>query len=303
MTLRRTLFICAAVLASSGTGFAQTTRPDQQSAEVSLRQAETSDNSPSPYRRAILEVKYQPDDSGAKHAVIRRIAIRSVNGGPTMLASVTIPPGTSKQDVDVLLPPLSAHDSYNVRLLGPQAAPTEPIAEFDLQFEWPAKAVAINAFLDPDQYDEGDYLPPVWSPRTLKTVFAAVLAACVLLSACLFVRRGRRRLAAGGVTLLAAIAGLWLLVGSEPVVIDTELGDNGRLLLVSCLRDATYEIPSSHTIPLYRDTDEMSDDRAVVHQTGKLTVELKTGQVRLFARAVRPDEQPATGPGENRSGL
>jgi len=303
MTAGRTLLLFAAVLASAGPAVSQTTRPDQQSAEVTIRRAETSDNSRSPYRRAILEVKYDPSDSDVKHGVIRRIAIRSINGGPTMLSSVTIPPGTSKQDVDVLVPAMSAHDSYNVRLSGRQTADTTPIAEFVLQLEWPAEAVSIDAFLDPDQYEEGDYLPPVWSQRTLKTIFASVLGACVLLSACLFVQRGRRRMAVSGATLIAAITCLWLLVGSEPVVIDAELGDGGRLLLVSCLRDTTYEIPSSHTIPLYRDTDEMAADRAVVHQGDKLIVELKTGQVRLFARRVNRDNRPTTGLGENPSGI
>jgi hypothetical protein len=303
MTMRRALFIFAAVLASASAAISQTTRPDPQAAEVSLRRAETSDNSRSPYRRAILEVKYDPSDSDVKHGVIRRIAIRSINGGPTMLASVTIPPGTPKQDVDVLLPAMSAHDSYNVRLSGSQTADTAPIAEFVLQLEWPAEAVSIDAFLDPDQYEEGDYLPPIWPPRTLKTIFASVLGACVLLSACLFVKPGRRRLLVSGVTLIAAIAGISLLASSEPVVIDTELGADGRLLLVSCLRDTTYEIPSPSAVPLYRDTDEMAADRAVIHQADKLIVEMKTGQVRLFARDLNAANRPTTRAAENRSGI
>ena len=253
-----------------------------QAAKVSLARGETSDEAHLPYRHANLRIQYDPSDGGRE--VIRCVTIRSSRGGPTMLFDVTIPPQAPAQSIDVLIPAMSSQDSCNVRLLSGKTADSPMIAQFDLTIDWPTTSVTAQTFLDPDAYDQGDFLPPVWSDRTLQTVFVTALTACVLLSACLLIKRGAWRMTTAGATLIAAAAGLWLVAGAEPTVIRKELGDDGRLMLVSCLRDATVEIESPHTIPIYYNIDEMSSDRAVVATPGKLLVDLKSGQVRLFAQ-------------------
>jgi hypothetical protein len=282
------------------TAGAQTMPADDGVVQVSLERGETRDDSELPYRRANLTVRYASPASGTrgKHGVIRGITVRSARGGPTMLFGVTIPPDSPPRALRVVLPALSAEDSYNVRLLAGETADAAVIAEFDLSLDWPAGWVTAQAFLDPEAYETGDYLPPVWSHRTLQSVFVISAVACVLLAASLLVRHAGWRVSAAMVTVIAAAAGLYLVASSEPTVVRQEIGDDGRLLMVSCLRDGHCEISGPHTVPLYYDLEEMARDEAVIRTSEKLNVYLKSGKVRLFARPAdagrRAKTQPAT---------
>jgi hypothetical protein len=274
---------------------AQTTSPaDDAPIRVSLHREESPDGSEFPYRRANLTVQY--DSTGSqKPDVIRCITIRSTRGGPTMLFNITIPPQAPARNISVSLPAMSAEDSYTVRLLAGKTAISPLVAEFNLTIDWPAEMVTAQAFLDPEAYDDGDYLPPVWSNRTLQNVFAAATLACVLLGASILIRRPAWRIAIACVTVIAAGAGLWLAASLEPTVVRQTLGDDERLLLVSCLRDTRFEIPEPHSVPLYYNMDEMSQDEGVIHMSGKLLVSLKSGEVRLFGRRTAT-AQPTTRP-------
>ncbi len=293
MIHRAVLCLFSATLLATTPAMSQTTRPASRAANVSIQRVETSDNSQSPYRSVTLTVQYDPSDSNG-HDVIRGITIRSTRGGPTILLTVTIPARAPARNIIASVPAMSAGDSYNVRLLAGPAVDADLIAEFDLSLDWPAGSVTAQTFLDPEAYDQGDYLPPVWSTRTLQTVFAIAFVACVILAACLLIRRAGFRIAAAAATLIAAAAYLWLAAGSESTIIRRELGDDGRLLLVSCLRDVKCEIAGTHTVPLYYNMDEMAADQAVVRTPEKLTVDLKAGQVRLFARPEKNAAQSTT---------
>ena len=300
-------FWTAMFMAASAAAAAETLPAENAPVRVSLERGETRDDSELPYRRANLTVQYDSSagSAGNTHGVIRGITVRSVRGGPTMLFGVTIPTGSAPLKISVVLPVLSAEESYNVRLLAGETAETAVIAEFDLPLDWPAGWVTAEAFLDPDAYDTGDYLPPVWSNRTRQNVFAIAAAACVLLAAALLVRRAGWRVFAATVTVIAAAAGLWFAASFEPTIVRRELGDDGRLLLISCLRDAHCEILPPHTVPLYYNLEEMAGDEAVIRTSEKLTVRLKTGQVRLFARPPVVENQPTTKtqPATAKSGL
>jgi len=272
---------------------------------VSLERGERRDDSELPYRRGNLTVQYDspPPSAGNKYDVIRGITIRSARGGPTMLFGVTIPAGSPPRKLSVVLPALSAQDSYNIRLLAGETAQTAVIAEFDLSLDWPAGWVTAQAFLDPDAYDAGDYLPPVWSNRTLQSVFVIAAVACVLLAANLLIRRAAWRVFGTAATVIAAAAGLWFAASFEPTIARRQLGDDGRLLLVSCLRDAQCEILEPHTVPLYYNLEEMARDDAVIRTSEKLTVRFKSGEVRLFARPPAVGSQAKTQPATMKSGL
>jgi len=255
-----------------------------------LTRPQSPGDSQSPYRKVTLTVEYKTPaaaESG-RQAIIQSVTIRSTRGGPTMLFNATIPPGAPSQEIEAAAPALSAHDSYKVRLLAGQTVGSEVIAEFDLSLDWPAELVNSEAFLDPDAYDEGEYLPPVWPDRTRQMVFVASAVACVMLGACLLVRSGGKRLAAASVTAAAAGVVLWVMVSSESIVIRKEIGDDGRLLLVSSLRDEVYEIAEPDTVPIYYNLEEMMVDKSVVRTPEKLTVAVKPGAVLLFARTKPP---------------
>jgi len=300
MTRRQTVFFFAAIVLASPLALSQTTRPNRPVARISLQYAETSEDSAAPYRRANLTVHYDPPDDSRD--VIRAVTVRSARGGPVVLLNATIPPHASEREFSVLLPAMSAQDSCNVRLLSGATADSPAIAKFETPVNWPAESVTAEAFLDPDAHDQGDFLPPVWSDRTLQLVFVIAASACAALGACLLIRRPAFRTAAASAVLIAAACCLWLTVGAKPIVIRKEIGPNKRLLLISCLRDTRCEVLPPHTVPLYYDMDEMSQDRAVVAAPGKLIVDLEVGRVRLFARPAQPD-RPATQDGGEASGL
>jgi len=286
----------AAMFLATHIATAQTMPAGDMPVRVSLERSETQDDSELPYRRANLTVQYDSPtpDADNKYDVIRGIAIRSARGGPTMLFGVTIPTGSPPRTLSVVLPALSAEDSYNVRLLAGETAESAVIAGFDLPLDWPAGWVTAEAFLDPEAYDTGEHLPPVWSNRTRQSVFVITAVACVLLAATLLVRRAEWRVFAATVTVIAAGAGLWFAASFESIIVRRELGDDGRLLLVSCLRDVECEILAPHTVPLYYNLEEMAGDEAVIHTSEKLTVRLRSGQVRLFARPPVVGSQPTT---------
>ena len=255
---------------------------------ATLQRDDAEDNSELPYRRATLDVKYESSSpiSAAEtdSNVVRGVSIRSLRGGPTMFYPVTIPPETPGRKISVLVPAMSAEDTYRVALLSGPSVNSPVIAELELTIDWPADWVTSQMFLDPEAYDDGDFLPPVWSNRTLQLVFVIAAATCVLLGAILMIRRAAWRVAVASITIIAAGAGLWRAANAEPIILRQLLGENERLLLVSCIRDASCEISPPHTVPLYYNMEEMSQDNAVVLTEGKLTVELKSGaEVRLFA--------------------
>jgi hypothetical protein len=201
-----------------------------------------------------------------------------------MLFRVTIPPGSPVRDISVILPVLSLEESYKVRLLSAWGVRDDVIGEFDLSLDWPAGWVTSEVFLDREAYEAGDYLRPVWSNRTLRSVFVAAVVACAVLGAMLLVRSAVWRAVGATVTVIATVAGLWFTASFEPTIVRRQIGTGRGLLLVSCLREARCEILSPHTVPLYYDLDEMSRDEAVIHAEGKLTVDFKCGEVRLFGR-------------------
>ena len=292
MIKARILCFLVVMLPAAGTAMAQTTPAGQGPLRVSIERDESGREADGPYRQVTLTVQYDSPNAEIAHDIIRSITVRSVRGGPTMLFSVTIPPGAPARKINMVVPALSTEDSYNVRLLSGDTADTAVITEFDLPLDWPAGSVTAQAFLAPDAYDTGDYLPPVWSNRTLQTVFVIASVACVLLGASLLIRHSAWRVLVATVTVIAAGAGLWIGANSEPTIVRRELGDDGHLLLVSCLRDTHCEILAPHTVPLYYNLEEMSRDNAVIRTPEKLLVRLKPGEVRLFARP-EPVSQPA----------
>jgi len=283
----RVLLIPAAVLLVISAAACAQTESDGPEIHVSLERSEVRDDSQLPYRTATLTLEYISSDAAAgnRHDVIRCITIRSARGGPTMLSRVTVPVASPVQKLGVLVPPLSAQGAYRVRLFAGQTADSDLLGEFDLSLDWPTGWVTAEAFVDPEAYGDGDYVPPRWSNRTLYSVFVTAAIACILLAATLLVRSAPWRVAGTVFIALAAATALWTIATSEPAVVRQPIGDDGRMLLVSCRRAAKCEIPAPHTIPLYYDLEEMADDNAVVHTAEGLTVLLAARDVLLFARS------------------
>ena len=305
MIRSRILWFWFVILVATHGAAAQTMPAADGPVRVSLERGETRDDSELPYRPVFLTVRYDSNAPSANngHDVIRGITVRSARGGPTMLFGATIPTGSPPRKLKVVLPPLSAEESYKVRLLAGETADSAVIVEFDVSLDWPAGWVTAEAFLDPNAYDAGDYLPPVWSNRTLQGVFVTAAVACVLLAAALLIRRAAWRVFWAAAIAIAAAAGLWFAASSEPTILRRRLGDDERLLLVSCLRDAQCEVSAPYTVPLYYNMEEMARDGSVIRTSGKLAVRLKSGEVRLFARPPVKGNRAKTQPDTMKSGL
>jgi hypothetical protein len=295
MSQTKILLFCTAMFIATHTATAQTKPADQGPVHASLERGDTLDDSEAPYRPVTLTVQYNSPavSTNEKPDVIRCITVRSASGGPTMRFNVTIPPDAPAGKIDMLLPALSVEDSYKMRFLAGDEADSAVIAEHDLSLQWPVESVTDQAFLDPETHNKGQFLRPVWSNRTRQMVFAISAVACVLLGGSLMIRSAARRLSAATATAIIAGVGLWIAMSCEPLVIRKELGADGGLLLVSCLRDVEYEIPAPYTVPIYHNSDEMSDDDAVIHAGEKLIVRLKSSEPRLFGRP-GPVTQPTT---------
>jgi len=261
---------------------------------VSLGRPDERDDSQLPYRRAELTVEYA--SSGGGRDVIRRITIRSARGGPTMLSRVTIPAASPVQKLSVLVPPLSAQESYRVRLLASEGADSDVLGEFKLPLDWPPQWVTSESFVDREAYEEGDYSPPRWSNRTLLNVFAIAVIASVLMTSTLFVRSAGRRIASAILIALAAAAVLSMIATSEPAVVRRPVGDNGKMLLVSCRRTSECELPAEYTVPLYFNLEEMAQDDSVVHTSDGLVVRLTGRDVLLFTRSAHSSGPSGSSP-------
>jgi len=274
--------VVVAAISAVATAQGQSRTPEIR---VLLGRSDTRDDSHLPYRRADLTVEYLSSgpDAGGGRDVIRCITIRSARGGPTMLSRVTVPVASPPQKLSVLLPPLSAQESYRVRLLTGETEDSDLLGEFDLSLDFPPQWVTAETFVESEAYDEGDYAPPRWSNRTLLNVFVTAVIASVLTAATLFVRSGERRIVSAVLVAATSAIVLWMTATTEPAVVRRPISDEA-MMLVTCRRTSECRLPPKYTVPLYYDLEEMARDSAVIHTPDGLVVRLAGRDVRLFAR-------------------
>jgi len=220
---------------------------------------------------------------------VRAVAVRMIEGGPTFLLPLAVPPD-SNAALAVQLPVYAAEQVYAVRSLAGETADAAKLAEAIVLTSWPAESVGANDFIDYDAYRQNVLLPVSARPPARELFTAATLAA-IALCAALFIRRPAWRIGAAGAIVLASTAGilLWVQTNAQTVRAHTISAPSAdanlpteTMLAVSCLRTTRWQRPSARLVPVYVGQRQMLDDDAVVDPRAGLTVTIRAGETRVF---------------------
>jgi hypothetical protein len=270
---------------------------------VAIAPSQTNAEGFLPYRPAELTVRNDSDQ------VIRGIAIRMREGGPTFLHGVAIPPQTS-QTLTIPLPALQENQAHVVRLLKDDSLGAPVVGEFQASVNWDPNHVetAQGAFLYPGIYSASEESLPLWPRSLLRNVFLGAVVTCLALAGAIFIRRPRWRLAAVVGIVALATAGVLHVLAREPVVLVNTVEKAVRpkapvksYLVVSCRRTTEWTTSDAALAPVYFNKLHLAEDDTVIHWGRTLTTGLRPREVRVFRRVgegARPSTPPATGASE-----
>ena len=261
-----------------------------------------------PYRRAELTVDNRTE------SIIRAVALRSQQGGPTLVWPVTVAPRTV-QKLLVDLPAVSVRQTYHIRLLDSGAGGEADVVEaLEAAICWPAEIVTADAFLDPEACGRHEFDLPAWSSELRRNVFLAALLTSLAMAGVLFISRSGARVAV--LALIVAITGACLVaaVPVEDIVVE-RVFDGGRTLpihaarpnesltLVTCRRTANWSDPDPRVAPVYSSRRQMATDTMVLHRRRGASVRIRPQEVRLFRKYSRkaPTATGTTGQADHSS--
>jgi len=249
---------------------------------VSLEAAPAQAPAIAPYRAAVLTVRHA---SGPGAQVIGAVAVRQLEGGPTILLPVTIPPGSSRQ-LTVPLPAVSSQQSYRVTLRGEGG----DIEQFDLPVAWPVELLTTESWIDPQAYRPWEYDLPRWPPAMLRNVFIAAALSGLALAGALFIPVWAGRIVATALIVTAACVAVTVPLRSADVLVvrrvafpaaSTEQRPQA-LWVLTCRRHAEWRHDARRMHPVYFDARQMRADEAVIVPDGEIRVPLRPDEVRLF---------------------
>jgi hypothetical protein len=269
------VFIVALSLIISSRSPAQTT--------VSLSPAAKDADRLLPYRPAELSVRNGTDQ------VIRGVAVRLHNGGPTFLHFVTVPPGTTHA-MTVSLPAVATRQTYSIRLLPDENADGKPLAQHEASIEWDPNVVEQSeaAFFDPRSYRPWESNLPLWPGDLLRNVFLALVLTALALAGTLFIRPARLRVGAILLVAVCAAGALSLVVMREPVVFEQAAPARAAspgaagLLVVSCRRTVEWAKADWTLAPVYYSPRHMTEDDLLVRWGKEVRARVHPDEVRLF---------------------
>jgi len=255
--------------------------PTGAETKVSLEVADAQDPAIAPYRACALTVRHA---AGGGAQVIRAVAVRQLEGGPTILMPVTIPPGSSAQ-LTVPLPAVSSQQSYRVTLRGEGGG----IEQFDLPVAWPVELLTTDSWIDPQAYGPWEYDLPRWPRRMLRNVFIAAVLSSLALAGALFIPVSAGRIVAVVVIVTAACLAVTVPLRAADVVVVRQVtfppAPRQRpqtLWALTCRRRAEWRHDARRMHPVYFDTRQMRADEAVIVPGGEIRVPLRPEEVRLF---------------------
>jgi hypothetical protein len=148
---------------------------------------------------------------------------------------------------------------------------------------WPVELVRPEEFRASQAQRRWSEDLPTWPAGLLRNVFFAAAFTCIALAATLFLRRPRLRLIAVGVVVVAATAGVWLLVSAQPIVVERQ-AEQGKVLVVACRRTTVWRDRDPMLTPLYLTPRQLAHDDMIVHAVNGLTVPLRPDEVRLLRK-------------------
>ncbi len=248
--------------------------PADAAVELSVAPAQAASNAP--FRLALLRVSVPPG-----RPLVRAVRLREIQGGPTILQPLTVPP-ESTQTATVPLPAWSQQHTYRVELLAEERDDADAVlAARQVALAWPADILDRDALFAPWQYDPYQELPR-WPAPLLRNVY---LAAALFALACTGLFLVRRVLARSLlVIVLAALAGggTWLLLGQAPLVVHREVARDDFPLHVLTSRRTVQWNCDQPLWPVYFNLRQMRDDSLVIHVGRSCRLTLLPEDVRLL---------------------
>jgi len=227
---------------------------------ASLAAAAEQDDRTLPYRRAMLTIDASHADDDQ---VVRAVALRQAQGGPTFVYTVTVAPKTS-QSLPVDLPATSQQQKYNVELLAEAEYPATVLARVTAPIHWPPEHVTALEFFKPQLHEKWADLPPAWSAGVRRNVFVALVLTCLAGAGAAML--GRRWLRVGALVVIAAAAtgSLSALLDGEDIIVQDEVAAESAVVL-RARRSAVWRHEGTDLVPLYFAPWHMAEDDTVIH--------------------------------------
>jgi hypothetical protein len=241
------------------------------------------------------------DPNGQLGGVVRAVSCRPKRGGPTLLHAASIPPRTH-QVLEVLLPAVSAQETFVVRLLSAEGQGAAALREAEVPVTFAnldAVDSARGALVDSAAYEDWLEELPRWPPWLLRGVVLTAVLVCLALGGVLLVRPAIPRVLAVAAVAAAGTFATWRAASDCETVLARRVGD---LTVVTCRRTAPWSCPAEGIGPVYGSQSQMDRDDMVYRPGRSLTVTLRPADVRIFRRrgvrapstATRPQSSPAS---------
>lgn len=269
---RRLLTIC-------GLALVQASIASTATAATAARLSPAAAQEPnSPLRRATLAVRNDTQQT------VRAIRLQSGFGGPAVVVSAVVAPGSSG-DFTVQLPALAPQQTYDVALLTAADPDAPAAAAIKARIQWPAELVNDGYFRD-RRYQQVAYEEVLWSASQKRLAILIALLGCLAMAGAMLAPKGWLR--AGAVVVLAAATtavAAWVITAWPLVAIQHATVHRGdslqRIQIVAARRTTVWTAPNC--VPLYLTDYQMQTDRSVIFD-GKLILPLQPGEVRLVQR-------------------
>ena len=230
---------------------------------------------PGPYLPARLTVAAPPEGPP-----VQAVRLREVQGGPTILLPLTVPPGTTRS-ATIVLPAWSQQQSYRAALLADDRADAAEISWAHVNLAWPSDAASRDALFDAQAYEEHPR-PAQWDAALVRNLFLLLVAFALACGAALLVHCPPARAGLLLVLVAAAAGGAWLLVRDQGLVVQRELDrDAFRLLVLTTRRTTVWEAPRP-LWPVYFSPRQMRDDDLVIHVGRSTRLTLRPDDVRIL---------------------
>jgi len=212
---------------------------------------------------------------------IRAVLLAPAGGGPNIYWPCVVPAST-RQTVNLPLPPFSHTQPYAVSLLPEESPHAAPLAVTETTIEWPVEHVRR-------EFIQADYERAHWPADVKRNAITLLSLGLLALAATLLIRAPAWRVAAA----VAVAAGLTIFAAtylhSQPDVREQRLpavrgAGAGELTAISALR-STHWATDRPLVPAYQTMAEFRADESVVHPGRAISLPLHAGQTRLFTQA------------------
>lgn len=263
---------CWAIFVLCPLARAQTPAPQPA---VELTVAPEQPAGPALYRLARIRVDVPPG-----HHLVQAVRIRDLQGGPTVVQPLTVPPGTSQSTL-LPLPAWSQQHTYRVELLQRQDDPAPAGQARSVSLAWPADILDRDAVFAPWLY-EPYYELPRWPGPLLRDLFLLLAVFALACAGLLLVRHRLLRPALLIALSVLAGGGAWLLMDQVPLAVHREVPRGNQPLHVLSSRRSVQWTNDRPLWPVYFNPLQMRNDDMIIHAGRSSRLTLHPDDVRIL---------------------